>query len=98
MMQYRRLGSSGLKVSSLCLGTMVLGEADESSFLHEIGCDEKTAFRIMDRAVDLGLNFFDTADVYGQDGLVEKLIGKWFHQSKKRDRIVLATKFRFKMG
>jgi len=97
-MEYRRLGSSGLKVSSLCLGTMVLGEADETSFLHGIGCDEKTAFSIMDRALDLGINFFDTADVYGQDGMVEKLIGRWFVQNKKREKVVLATKFRFRMS
>jgi aryl-alcohol dehydrogenase-like predicted oxidoreductase len=77
---------------------MTLGEADESSFLHGIGCDEKTAFRIMDHALDLGINFFDTADVYGQDGMVEKLIGKWFTQSQKRDRVILATKFRFRTG
>ncbi len=97
-MQYRRLGNSGLKVSHLCLGTMALGEADSSSFMHGLGCDEATAFRILDRAVEAGINFLDTADVYGNDGLVEKLIGKWFAQSNKRNDVVLATKFRFRMN
>ena len=97
-MQYRRLGHSGLRVSTLCLGTMTFGEADETSFMHKVGCDEATSARIMDRALDAGVNFFDTADVYGQDGLTERIIGNWFAASKRRDEVVLATKFRFRMG
>ncbi|HEY0137743.1 MAG TPA: aldo/keto reductase, partial [Nannocystis sp.] len=77
-MQYRQLGHSGLRVSTLCLGTMTFGEADETSFMHKVGCDEPTAGRIMDRALDAGVNFFDTADVYGNDGLTEQVIGRWF--------------------
>jgi aryl-alcohol dehydrogenase-like predicted oxidoreductase len=97
-MEYRKLGPSGLKVSTLCLGTMTFGEADEGSFMHNVGCDEATSFAIMSRALDAGVNFFDTADVYGQDGLTERVIGKWFHDIGRRDHVVLATKFRFAMG
>lgn len=97
-MQYRQLGRSGLRVSTLCLGTMTFGEADETSFMHKVGCDEATAHHIMSRALDAGVNFFDTADVYGQDGLTERVIGRWFAAGGRRDEVVLATKFRFRMG
>src|SRR5262249_3369436 len=97
-MEYRNLGSAGVKVSSLCLGAMTFGEADEKSFMHEVGADEVTSHAILDRALDAGINFIDTADVYGQDGLSERVIGGWFGQGSKRDRVVLATKFRFTMG
>ncbi|MCB9569799.1 MAG: aldo/keto reductase [Myxococcales bacterium] len=97
-MEYRNLGRSGLKVSTLCLGTMTFGEADERSFMHKVGCDEATSFAIMDRALDQGINFFDTADVYGQDGLSERVIGRWFADRGRRDDVVLATKFRFRMS
>ncbi|HRI10534.1 MAG TPA: aldo/keto reductase [Nannocystaceae bacterium] len=96
-MEYRNLGRSGLKVSKLCLGTMTFGEADEGSFMHGVGCDDATSFAIMDRALDAGINFFDTADVYGQDGLSERVIGRWFAERGRRDEVVLATKFRFRM-
>ncbi len=97
-MEYRNLGSSGVKVSALCLGTMTFGEADEKSFMHNVSCDERTALAIMDRALDAGVNFIDTADVYGQDGLSERVVGHWFLGGGKRDKVVLATKFRFTMG
>lgn len=96
-MEYRNLGSSGLKVSTLCLGTMTFGEADEGSFMHKVGCDETTSFGIMNHAVDQGINFFDTADVYGQDGLTERVLGRWFVNDGRRDEVLLATKFRFGM-
>jgi len=97
-MEYRNLGAAGVKVSTLCLGTMTFGEADESSFMHQVGCDEATSHAILDRAVEAGINFIDTADVYGQDGLSERVLGSWFAQGGRRDRVVLATKFRFTMG
>jgi len=97
-MEHRNLGSSGLRVSSLCLGTMTFGEANDKSFMHKVGCDEATSFAIMNRALELEINFFDTADVYGQDGLTERVIGKWFEADGHRDEVVLATKFRFVMG
>jgi aryl-alcohol dehydrogenase-like predicted oxidoreductase len=97
-MKYRRLGNSGVKVSELCLGAMTFGEADEKSFMHKIGMDERTTFAVLNRALELGVNFIDTADVYGQDGLSERVIGSWLSSHKRRDDIVLATKFRFTMG
>ena len=97
-MKYRNLGSAGVKVSTLCLGAMTFGEADEKSFMHKVGSDEATAHAVLDRALDKGINFVDTADVYGQDGLSERVLGRWFERSKTRDQIVLATKFRFTMG
>ena len=86
-MQYTYLGRSGLKVSRLCLGTMNFG----------VATDEKESFRIMDAALDAGINFFDTANVYGgpeHKGRTEEIIGKWFAQGgNRREKVVLATKF-----
>jgi aryl-alcohol dehydrogenase-like predicted oxidoreductase len=82
----------------LCLGAMTFGEADDKSFMHKVGCDEKTSFAIMSRALERGVGFIDTADVYGQDGLSERIVGAWMAETKSRDRVVLATKFRFRMG
>ena len=97
-MEYRNLGSSGLRVSSLCLGAMTFGEADEKSFMHKVGADEATSHAILDRAIELGINFIDTADVYGQDGLSERVLGSYLTARGNRDQLVLATKFRFTMG
>lgn len=97
-MKYKRLGNAGVKVSELCLGGMTFGEADEKSFMHKLGSDEQTASRVMSRALELGVNFIDTADVYGQDGLSERVIGNWFEREGHRNDVVLATKFRFTMG
>lgn len=90
-MEYINLGRSGLKVSRLCLGTMNFGPftSDEDSF------------KIMDKALDLGINFFDTANVYGWEkgpGYTEELIGRWFQQGGSREKMVLATKVYGKMG
>lgn len=97
-MEYRNLGHTGLKVSTLCLGTMTFGEADEGSFMHGVGADDRTSSAIMNAALDSGINFFDTADVYGNDGLTERVIGRWLSSDKRRDEVVLATKFRFRTG
>jgi aryl-alcohol dehydrogenase-like predicted oxidoreductase len=97
-MEYRSLGNSGLKVPVLCLGAMTFGEADDKSFMHKVGCDEKTSFTIMSRALERGVGFIDTADVYGQDGLSERIVGAWMTETRNRDRVVIATKFRFRMG
>ena len=84
--QHRRLGKHGVLVSNICLGTMNFG-------WHTT---EQDAFAIMDRALELGINFFDTADVYGwegQRGDTEKIIGNWFALGDgRRDAVVLATK------
>ena len=91
-MEYTKLGRSGLTVSRLCLGTMYFG-----SF-----ADEKESHEIMDKALELGINFFDTADVYGWDmgeGLTEKIIGSWLSKGNgRRESIVLATKVYGQMG
>jgi aryl-alcohol dehydrogenase-like predicted oxidoreductase len=97
-MEHRSLGKSGLKVPVLCLGAMTFGEADDQSFMHKVGCDERTSFAIMSRALERGVSFLDTADVYGQDGLSERIVGAWMAEAKSRDKVVLATKFRFRMG
>jgi aryl-alcohol dehydrogenase-like predicted oxidoreductase len=96
--KYRNLGSAGVKVSNLCLGAMTFGEADEKSFMHKVGSDEDTAHTVLDRALAAGINFIDTADVYGQDGLSERVLGSWLTSRKARDKTVIATKFRFTMG
>ncbi len=95
-MEYRTLGKSGLKVSPLCLGCMTFGEADEKSFMYQVGASEETSNAIMNHALEVGINFFDVADVYGQDGLSERVVGKWFARERKRNQVVLATKFRFR--
>jgi aryl-alcohol dehydrogenase-like predicted oxidoreductase len=97
-MRYRQLGVTGTQVSVLCLGAMTFGEADEKSFMHKVGADEKESFAMLDRAVEAGINFIDTADVYGQDGLSERVCGAWIASRKARDRVVVATKGRFRMS
>ena len=97
-MKYKKLGAAGVKVSELCLGAMTFGEADDKSFMHKVGCDERTSFAILNRALELGINFVDTADVYGEEGLSERIIGAWIERDQRRNEIVLATKFRFVMG
>ncbi len=87
-----------MKVSSLCLGAMTFGEADEGSFMHKVGADEATSQAVLDRSAELGVNFVDTADVYGQDGLSERVLGSYLAARGSRDRWVVATKFRFTMG
>jgi aryl-alcohol dehydrogenase-like predicted oxidoreductase len=91
-MQYVRLGRTGLQVSRLCLGTMNFGPLTT----------EADSFAIMDRALELGINFFDTANVYGWktgEGVTEQIVGRWLAQGGgRRERIVLATKVYGRMG
>ncbi len=91
-MQYTHLGRTGLQVSRLCLGTMNFGP--ETS--------EADSFAIMDRALEQGINFFDTADVYGWkkgEGVTEQIVGRWFAQGGgRREKVVLATKVFGAMG
>ncbi len=91
-MRYTQLGRTGLKVSRLVLGTMNFGPQT----------DEADSHAIMDAALDAGLNFFDTANVYGwgeNKGRTEKIIGSWFAQGGgRRDKVVLATKVYGNMG
>lgn len=86
-MEFSKLGRTGLSVSRLCLGTMNFGSTTP----------EKDAFRIMDAAVDAGINFFDTANNYGfltgNVGITEEIIGRWFAQGgSRREKVVLSTK------
>ncbi|MFP4165624.1 MAG: aldo/keto reductase [Opitutales bacterium] len=86
-MNYRHLGKNGALVSPICLGTMNFGWVAE----------EAASFNIMDYALDQGINFFDTADVYGKwsthAGACEELIGRWLAQGEgRRDQILLASK------
>ncbi|HEY7858023.1 MAG TPA: aldo/keto reductase [Candidatus Nanopelagicales bacterium] len=91
-MEYTHLGRTGLRVSRICLGTMNFGPVT----------DEPDAHAIMDRAHDRGINFFDTANVYGWDenkGRTERIIGNWFAQGGgRRERTVIATKLYAEMG
>ena len=91
-MKYVKLGRTGLKVSRFCLGTMNFGP--ETS--------EADSFAIMDRALELGINFFDTANVYGWkkgEGVTEQIIGRWLAQGGgRREKVVLATKVYGEMG
>ena len=85
-MDYRFLGRTGLKVSELCLGAMTFGRES----------DEETSHRILDRFVEAGGNFIDTADVYTR-GASEEVVGRWL-RGKRRSDFVVATKVRFPMG
>src|SRR4051794_33159580 len=96
-MAYRHLGGSGLLVSRIGLGTMNFGYT----------VDESSSFAVMDAAIDAGINFFDTADVYGGPqspdmqqgyGIAEETVGAWLQRSGNRDDIVLATKVYQPMG
>jgi aryl-alcohol dehydrogenase-like predicted oxidoreductase len=97
-MKYKNLGAAGVKVSTLCLGAMTFGDADNTSFMHQATMDAATSHGVLDRAVERGINFIDTADVYGQDGLSERVLGDWLAARSIRDKLVVATKFRFTMG
>jgi len=93
-MKYRRLGRTGLKVSEICLGTMTFaGQSDEA-----------TSYRILDEATEHGVTFIDTADAYPippdpeTAGGTETVIGRWLEAKGGRDRFVIATKCRLKVG
>jgi len=91
-MEYTQLGRTGLKVSRLCLGTMNFGPKTT----------EEDSFAIMDKTLDLGINFFDTANVYGRklgEGVTEQIVGRWFAQGGgRREQTILATKVYGRMG
>jgi aryl-alcohol dehydrogenase-like predicted oxidoreductase len=91
-MQFTHLGRTGLTVSRICLGTMNFGPET----------DEPTSFSIMDSALEAGINFFDSANVYGRSkgrGATEEIVGRWLAQGGgRRDKVVLATKLYGDMG
>ncbi|MDC0167403.1 aldo/keto reductase [Candidatus Pelagibacter sp.] len=87
-MNYKNLGNTDLKVSTICLGTMTWGEQN----------NQNEAFEQMEFALDQGVNFWDTAELYAVPprketyGYTEEIIGNWFEKTKKRDKVILATK------
>jgi aryl-alcohol dehydrogenase-like predicted oxidoreductase len=87
-MNYKKLGNTDIDVSTICLGTMTWGEQNT----------QEEAFRQMDYALDQGVNFWDTAELYSVPpkaetyGLTEVIIGNWFKENKKRDKVILASK------
>ena len=92
-MEYRRLGSTGLKVSCLGLGCGNFGGVGSAPEFYGLGENESQAAELMDRAVDAGINFFDTADAYG-GGRSETFIGRWLEArgSSVRDQLLLSSK------
>jgi len=86
-MEYRTLGASGVQVSALCLGCMNFGERT----------DESQSIRIIHEAMEAGINFIDTANVYGR-GTSEQIVGKALAEAGRRDDVFLATKFCGRMG
>ena len=93
-MEYTKLGSTDLEVSRLCLGCMGFGDA--SRWIHPWVLDEENSLPILRRALDLGINFFDTANVYSL-GASEEILGRAMRRFAKRDQVVIATKVFFKM-
>jgi len=87
-MNFKKLGNTDLKVSTICLGTMTWGEQN----------NQKEAFEQMNYALDSGINFFDTAEIYPSPcfektyGSTEKIIGNWFKEKKNREHVILASK------
>ena len=93
-MEYRRLGSTGLKVSRICLGCMGFGDAER--WIHKWVLNEEDSRPIIKKALELGINFFDTANIYAI-GKSEEILGRALNDVAKRDEVVIATKVFSKM-
>ena len=93
-MEYARLGSTGMKVSRICLGCMGFGDA--TRWVHKWVLDEANSRPIIQHALELGINFFDTANVYSI-GASEEILGRALKDFAKRDEVVIATKVHGKM-
>ena len=93
-MEYKKLGKTGLKVSRICLGCMSYGVPERGS--HPWSLNEEASRPFIQRALELGINFFDTANVYS-DGTSEEIVGRALKDFAKREEIVLATKVRGRM-
>lgn len=93
-MEYRKLGSTGLDVSRLCLGCMTYGVADRGT--HPWTLDEERSRPLLRQAVEAGINFFDTANVYS-DGTSEEIVGRALKEFTRRDEVVIATKVHGRM-
>jgi aryl-alcohol dehydrogenase-like predicted oxidoreductase len=94
-MEYRNLGRTGLKVSPICLGCMSFGVASRGA--HEWTLDEQASRPFFARALEAGVNFFDTSNSYS-DGTSEEITGRWLKELAKRDEVVIATKVFFPLG
>ncbi len=94
-MEYARLGSTGLKVSRICLGCMGFGDA--AHWVHKWVLDEENSRPIIQKALELGINFFDTANVYSI-GVSEQILGRALKDFARRDEVVIATKVFGKMN
>jgi 1-deoxyxylulose-5-phosphate synthase len=93
-MEYVRFGSTGMKVSRICLGCMSYGQSDEG-FQWEL--DDESSRPFIKQALEAGINFFDIADVYS-NGMSERVVGRALHDFATRDEVVIATKVYFPMG
>ncbi|WP_217597337.1 aldo/keto reductase [Cohnella sp. GbtcB17] len=93
-MEYKRLGRTGLQVSRLCLGCMSYGQSDRGT--HPWTLDEASSRPFIRKALDLGINFFDTANVYS-DGTSEEIVGRALNDFVRRDDVVFATKVHGRM-
>ena len=94
-MEYKRLGNTGLQVSPLALGCMTFGVPERGP--HPWTLDEAASWPILKRALDLGINFFDTANMYS-DGTSEDIVGRVLKQYARREEVVIATKLYYPMG
>jgi NDP-hexose 2,3-enoyl reductase len=99
-MEYTKLGNTGMDVSRICLGCMGFGDA--TRWVHKWVLNEENSRPVIKRALELGINFFDTANVYGQRrgvGATETIVGNWLAKGDgRRDKVVLATKVYSEMG
>ena len=93
-MEYRNLGRTGLKVSRICLGCMSYGVPDRGA--HPWSLDEETSRPFLQRSLELGINFYDTANVYS-DGTSEEILGRAVRDFARRDELVIATKVHGRM-
>ena len=93
-MKYRKLGTTGLDVSALCLGCMTYGEPSRGA--HPWSLDEAASRPLLQRAVEAGINFFDTANVYS-DGTSEEIVGRALREFTRREEVVIATKVHGRM-
>src|SRR4030095_1100729 len=94
-MDYVRLGNSGLKVSRLCLGCMTYGVPERGA--HPWSLSEEESRPFIKRALELGINFFDTANAYS-DGTSEEFVGRALRDFAKREEVVIATKVFYQMN
>src|ERR1700745_2423196 len=92
-MEFRSLGTSGIKISSLCLGAMTFGES--KTFMKGVTSSDDEGKRAFDRAIERGVNLVDTGKVYSE-GKSEELVGQWIKD--KRHKVLVATKCRFPIG